>query len=87
MLLKKHKLKSANHGESSIVFDPSTGQTHCLDNTALQVLNKIPKQGIEAEELVSHFVDEYNDDEKNILFKYLDDIIKQLIRLQLVVPQ
>ncbi|WP_114327591.1 hypothetical protein [Candidatus Colwellia aromaticivorans] len=84
-IIKTCNLVTKDFSEQVIVFDPNTGQTHCLDSNVNEILNQltvdIPKP---LSQLKQFFIQDCLDDEKTMLKDYIQDMIDNLLQLKLI---
>ncbi|MCJ8321077.1 MAG: hypothetical protein MJK12_15665 [Colwellia sp.] len=85
-LVKASKLKILSFDEQIIVFDPNTGQTHCLDSNVNEIFSQLqPNQAITLSQLQQFYIPEdCPSEEKSVLNSYIQDMINNLLRLKLV---
>lgn len=84
-LLKNTQPHYKVYDDQVIVFVPSTGQTHCLDNNISEVLNLLSNDKPSAlSQLMQFFLHDCTNDEKTILNNYIQDMIDNLLKLKLI---
>lgn len=68
-----------------IVFDPNSGQTHCLDISVCEIFDQVStKKPSSLLKLKKHFIMDCPEDEKAMLGGYIQDMIDSLIQLKLI---
>lgn len=71
--------------EQVIVFDPNSGQTHCLDISVWEIFSQIStKEPSSLLKLKQYFTDDCPEDEKAMLDGYIQDMINSLLQLKLI---
>ena len=80
-----NNIKFAIYEDGLIVFDPNSGQTHNLDSNSVEIIDFIkntPKPFVE--NIIEHISNNCTDDEKTLLYQYIQDIINNLIQLNII---
>lgn len=73
------------YNEQVIVFDPNTGQTHCLDSNVNEILNQLTvDKPRPISQLKQFFIQDCLDNEKTMLNDYIQDMIDNLLQLKLI---
>ncbi|MCW8832339.1 MAG: HPr-rel-A system PqqD family peptide chaperone [Colwellia sp.] len=84
-IIKVGNLLTKHYDEHVIVFDPNTGQTHCLDSNVNEVLNHLPtNKPYQSSQLKQFFMQDCANDEKTMLNDYIQDMIDNLLQLKLI---
>jgi len=85
LLIKSTNLLYKKFSEQVIVFDPNTGQTHCLDSNVSEILNLLfVDKPSPLSQLKQFFMLDCHDDEKTMLNDYIQDMIDNLLQLKLI---
>ncbi len=84
-ITKVNNLRIKNFNDQVIVFDPNTGQTHCLDSNVNEILNYLPTdKPCQSSQLKQFFMQDCLNDEKAMLNDYIQDMIDSLLKLKLI---
>ncbi len=84
-IVKANNLLTKHFNEQVIVFDPNTGQTHCLDSNVNEILNQLlVDKPSPLSQLKQFFMLDCLDDEKTMLNDYIQDMIDNLLQLKLI---
>lgn len=84
-IIKVSNLLAKHFNEQVIVFDPNTGQTHCLDSNINEILNHLSTNKPSLlSQLKQFFIQDCSDDEKTMLNDYIQDMIDNLLQLKLI---
>ncbi len=85
LVIKANNLLTKYFNEQVIVFDPNTGQTHCLDSNISDILKQLatdkPSSLLQVKQF---FMLDCLDDEKTMLNDYIQDMIDSLLQLKLI---
>mgnify|MGYP000425974133 CR=1 FL=1 len=85
LVLKANNLLTKYFNEQVIVFDPNTGQTHCLDSNVSDILKQLATDKASSLSQVKlFFMQDCPDDEKTMLNDYIQDMIDNLLQLKLI---
>ncbi len=85
LLIKSSNLLHEYFSEQVIVFDPNTGQTHCLDNNVIEILGQMStNKSNSLAQLKQFFTQECSNDEKTRINDYIQDMINNLLQLKLI---
>ncbi len=84
-LTKTSGLLSRAFSDQIIVFDPNTGQTHCLDNNVIEILERLSTNKLNSlPQLKQFFTQNCSNDEKTRINDYIQDMINNLLQLKLI---
>ena len=84
-LKKAADLRIKTFDEQIIVFDPATGQTHCLDANTNEIFAQLDcDTPLPDTQLTQFFLQDCQADEKIVLDKYLQAMLKNLLDLKLI---
>lgn len=84
-IVKASNLLTKHFNEQVIVFDPNTGQTHCLDSNINDILEQLATDKASSlSQLKQFFMQDCLADEKTMLNNYIQDMIDNLLQLKLI---
>lgn len=85
LIIKSDGLCLKHFNDQVVVFDPNSGQTHCLDISACEIFNQIStKKPKSLLKLKQYFIDSCQEHEKAMLDNYIQDMINSFLQLKLV---
>lgn len=71
--------------DQAVLFCTYTGQTHLLDENAIELIELIPANKSISDALIKSLLSEkYPEDDKALLSEYITDIINNLVELEII---
>jgi len=84
-LTKTDNILIKSFDDEVIIFDPNTGQTHCLDINVNELFSQLSvNMPRPLSQVKKFFIQDCPDEEKAMLNVYIQDMIDNLLKLKLI---